>query len=605
MQIGHARPRLRVLVLLAGLTADTGAVAAPGDSTPIPAPVGMTVTSQADGVLVENAIFQLGGVSYRVPRAELRRTALSAAEVSALLDPASPEPVAARIARLSASEIVTPQIVAEQHLGGDRQTTIYREVILSGLSDGRIRSGRASNASFEAVGESGTSRGGFTHFALSDFDLASSIALFMDKADRGTLPLKKLYGSFALEGVSLENPAGARTRIARISGRDLSARPTAEGWTGTMGILSASPPNLSDAEPGERRRIFAALADLLGSFEIGAMEASGIEVQDPKNPDGAARIARIGFVGSAEGGGEFQLDGLDAGSADGRVRIGSIAIGGIALKPMLDGLREVAAGSGDLGPAEMRRFVPATGTMRLAGLVVDPVQQPKGTSSAEEISLGAVEIAAGKPVEGLPSEMRIVLSDLSLGMAGADADSPLGQLSGLGYDKLTLSFGAAANWNEARQEIVFRDVSVRVADMGSATLAGTIGHVPRDVFHADSTIAAVALVGATAQSLDVTIQNDGLFERIIAREAKRQQRSPEALRRDYGIAAAIGVPAALGNSDAAKTLGSAIARFVAKPGRLTLQAKAKDGRGVGLADLAAGVDPAAMLDRLEVTARAE
>jgi hypothetical protein len=148
-------------------------------------------------------------------------------------------------------------------------------------------------------------------------------------------------------------------------------------------------------------------------------------------------------------------------------------------------------------------------------------------------------------------------------------------------------------------------MSVRAANMGNATLTGTIGHVPRDVFHADSTIAAVALVGVTAQSLDLTIQNDGLFERIIAREAKRQQRPPEELRRDYGIAAAIGVPAALGNSGAAKTVGSAIARFVAKPGRLTIQAKVKDGTGIGLADLAAGADPAAMLDRIEVTARAE
>jgi hypothetical protein len=590
------------LVLLAGLTAAMGATAAPGDA---PTPAAATVTRQADALLIENATFQLGEVSYRVPRAELRGTTLSAAEVLALLDPASPELVAARIARLSASEIVAPQITAEQRLGKNGQTTIYQEVVVSGFGDGRIRRGRASSASFEAVGESGTSRGGFTHFELTDFDLASSIALFTDKAGIAPAPLKKLYGSFSLEGVSLVDPSGATTRIARITGRDLSARPTAEGWTGTMGILSASRPDLSDAEPQQRRRIFAALADMLGSFEIGVLEASGIEVQDPKNPEGAARIARIGFVGSPEAGGEFQLDGLDAGSADGRVRIGSIAIGGIALTPMLDGLREVAAGSGDLGPAEMRRFVPATGTLRLAGLVVDPAQQGKETSSAEAISLGAVEIAVGKPVEGLPSEMRIVLSDLSLGTTGADEDSPLGQLSGLGYDKFTLSFGAAASWNEARQEIVVRDVSVRAVDMGSAAVTGTIGHVPRDVFHADSTIAAVALVGVTAQSVDLTLRNDGLFERIVAREAKRQQRPPEELRRDYGIAAAIGVPAALGNSGAAKTLGGAIARFVAKPGRLAIQAKVKDGAGIGLADLAAGADPVAMLDRIEVTARAE
>jgi hypothetical protein len=242
--------------------------------------------------------------------------------------------------------------------------------------------------------------------------------------------------------------------------------------------------------------------------------------------------------------------------------------------------------------------------MRLAGLVIDPAKQGKGSESSGPISVAAIEIAAAKPVEGLPSEIRIALSDLSLTMAGADEDSPLGNLIGLGYDKLTLSLGAAAHWNETRQEIVIRDMSVRATDMGSATLAGMIGHVSRDVFHPDSTVAAVALIGATAQSLDLTIQNGGLFERIVAREAKRQKRTPEELRRDYGIAAAIGIPAALGNSVAAKTLGNAIARFVAKPGRLGIQAKVKDGAGIGLADIAAGAEPAAMLDRLEVTASA-
>jgi hypothetical protein len=440
---------------------------------------------------------------------------------------------------------------------------------------------------------------------LSDFDLASSIALFTDKAEAGAAPLKKLYGSFALEGVSLVDPAGATTHIARIGGRDLSARPTAEGWTGTMSILGASPPNLADAEPQERRRLFATLADMLGAFEIASLEASGIEVHDPKNPEGAARIARIGFVGSAGTGGEFQLDGLDAGSEDGRVRIGSMAIGGIALKPMLDALREMAGGTGEFGPAEMRRFVPATGTMRLAGLMVDPAKPGNAANSSGPISIGAVEIAAGKPVEGIPSEMRVAVSDLSLAIAGPDDGSPLGNLIGLGYDTLNLSLGAAANWNEARQEILIRDMSVRAAGMGSATLTGAIGHVSRDVFHPDSTVAAVALVGATAQSLDLTIQNGGLFERVIAREAKRQKRTPEGLRRDYGVAAAIGVPAALGNSAEAKTLGNAIARFIALPGRLTIQIKAKDGAGIGLADLAAGAEPAAMLDRLEVTATAQ
>jgi hypothetical protein len=589
MRIRHARflPTLALAACLAFVASPS--VAAPGDPAP-PA-----VTQAADSLVVENATFRLGPITYRVPRAELRGTSLSPAELSGLLDPAAPEPMAARLARLSAAEIAIPQITAEQ----GRQTTTYRDVLLSDVRQGRIASGRAGGASFEAAGETGTARGGFTHLGVTDLDLAASVALVTEKAGAAPAPLKKLYGSFSLEGISLTDPAGAVTRIARIAGRDLSARPTSEGWAGTLDLLGAAPPDLSDAEPEQRRRIFATLADMLGAFEFGSLEASGIEFQAPQRPDGPARIARIAFAGSAESGGEFRLEGLDIGSEDGRIRIGAIAVGGVALKPVIEGLAQIARRPDEMTPAEMRRLLPATGTLRVTDVAFEPERKAEAPGP---ISIGAIEIAAARPVEGLPSEMRIALSGLSLGIAELGGDGALGTLAALGYDRLNLSLGGAAGWNEATQEVSIRDLALRAPGLGSFTLSGTIGRVSRDVFSPDSTLALVALAGATAQSLDLTLQNDGLFERLIAREAKRQGRPPEDLRRDYGIAAAIGVPAALGNTGAAKTLGNAVARFVAKPGRLAIHAEARDGAGIGLADLAPAPDPAALLDRLDVTA---
>ena len=605
MQIRRARSwLLAALALLGASELATPWAAGPSDLAPLLALGGPKVTQGSDGLIVENARFRLGPITYRVPRAELRGTSLSAAELSALLDPGSPEPIGPRIARLAAAEIVVPQLTAEQRLGEHRQTTTYRDIVLTDVGEGRIRSGRAGGASFEATGGTGTSRGGFSHLTLSDFDLAASVALPTERGGPGLAALKKLYGSFSLEGINLTDASGSNTRIARISARDLSARPTSEGWTSTMDILSAGPLPLTDAKPDERRRTLSALADLLGAFEIGSLEASGIEVLDPKNPDGAARVARIGFVGSAGSAGEFQLDGLEAGSESGRVRIGSIAVGGIALKPILDGLRAMAGGPDDISPADMRRFVPATGTLRIVGLAFDPPKTGKGSGPAGSLSVGTIEIAAAKPVEGLPSDLRLALSEVSLATGTAE-DGPLKDLAGLGYDKVNLSLGAAANWQEARQEIAIRDVSVRAPGLGSATVAGTLGHVSRDVFSPDATMAVVALAGTTAQSLDLTLQDDGLFDRVIAREAGRKNRSPEELRRDYGVAAAIGVPAMLGNVAGARVLGNAIARFIARPGRLVIHLEAKDGAGIGLADLSSGADPAAILDRLEVAATAQ
>jgi hypothetical protein len=115
----------------------------------------------------------------------------------------------------------------------------------------------------------------------------------------------------------------------------------------------------------------------------------------------------------------------------------------------------------------------------------------------------------------------------------------------------------------------------------------------------------VALVGATARNIDLTIENEGLFERLIAREAEKQKRPPEDLRREYGMAAAVGVPATLGNTASAKAIGQAVARFIAKPGRLNISMRTKDPAGLGIADLMSATEPAALLDKLDITATAE
>jgi hypothetical protein len=60
----------------------------------------------------------------------------------------------------------------------------------------------------------------------------------------------------------------------------------------------------------------------------------------------------------------------------------------------------------------------------------------------------------------------------------------------------------------------------------------------------------------------------------------------------------------LGNTASAKTVGQAVARFIAKPGRLVISARSKDPAGLGISDLAVP-QPAALLEKIEITATAE
>ena len=138
--------------------------------------------------------------------------------------------------------------------------------------------------------------------------------------------------------------------------------------------------------------------------------------------------------------------------------------------------------------------------------------------------------------------------------------------------------------------------------MGEISFRAVVGGVSRDVFNPDTAVAAAAALGASARSAELVIENRGLFDRFLAQEARKQKKTPEAIRREYSAAADLAVPAMLGNSEQAKTVGQALARFIARPTRLRITGRAKDPAGLGVSDLAASPDPLALLEKLEVTA---
>jgi hypothetical protein len=133
-------------------------------------------------------------------------------------------------------------------------------------------------------------------------------------------------------------------------------------------------------------------------------------------------------------------------------------------------------------------------------------------------------------------------------------------------------------------------------------VSGVIGNVTKDVFNADTAVATVAALAATAKRLEVVVENTGFFERYLAQEAKKVRKTPETLRREYGSAAAFAVPAMLGNSEQSKALGQALARFIARPTRLRITAQTKSSEGLGVADVMNVTKPASILERLDLTA---
>lgn len=571
-------------------------------------PIGAALAQAPGALTLTDLSFTAAGATYRAPRAEFTGVSLSRAELTALIDPAGSEPVAQRLVRLSARQVTIPELVVEQSIGGERTLTVYREVVLADIVQGRVGSLKAAGGSLTGSGGAGPSSGTYGALSVTDLDLAAVAALYTERAGPAA-PLRRLYGTVTLADIALRDAKGMEIRIARGEGRDVLARPTPESWTETLRALAeAGPPD--QATPEQRSRAMKALAEMAEAFEIGRMELTGLSLRDSSAAASSeVRLARVAYASTADGQpAGVKVEGIDVAAPNGTVRMGSLSLTGFSLARSFRALADLAHKAPDgYDAAELRRLAPTLGTIRMADLAFDVADERPAPAGPERIrfTVAAVELTADRQLNAIPTNLRLAVDHLALTLPPDSQDEGIRNLLDLGYRNVDLSTLVAADWSEGQNELALREVSVRGVNMGSVTVRGTLGNVGRDVFSPDTAAATVALLGATAKTLTLVVENNGLFEAIVTAEARRQGKPADTVRREYASAAALGIPAVLGNSSAAKAIGQAVGRFVAKPGRLTISARSKEPAGLGFADFAGLGQPTDILNRLDVTALAE
>lgn len=562
----------------------------------------------ADSFSLENVNFTFGSTTYEAKRIEFSGVSSSRADIEALLSSTSTEPMESRLKRITVKQITIPEARVKQTIGAQSQTTTYRNATLSNITDGRVASILIETSATQTSGDANTALISTGRTRLDELDLPALARLYETKADSASAPLIRIYGGFSIENTEVADAEdGVTIKIARFSGRDFQGRPTKDSWTGTVGALTEMAER-KDLSSGDQARLVSAIADLLDAFHIGVMEASSIEVNSKgKDSPGQARINRIAYAGGTDAQpADVRWEGFEFSDKDNHVRIDGLSLTGFSFKQTIEGLRALQGKSFDeIDPAAMRSLVPTLGTLRLSGLSIDGTTDDEGKKVKVQAGLKGFELTADQPVNAVPTNIRIGLQNFAMALPSNSTDDGIKELLALGYKNVDVSLLAAAAWNEATSEIMLNEVSFQGQDMGSIGLTGRIGNVGKDIFNADTALATVALLGAKAKALDLTVENKGLFERYMTQAAKEQKTTPEALRRTYAAAAAFVVPAMIGNSEQAQTLSQAIARFIAKPGKLTVNATPKDPSGFGIAEAVVQPDPKAILDKLNVSAKAE
>lgn len=619
-----------------------------GAAAPILMPHAIANAQEASSAVrdmpLKDLVLTFGTTTIRAPDALVSGTRLSQESVLAILKSEGAEPWPARLARLEAGGFSAPELRIEIVRDDNRQTTIFRDVKARGIAAGRIAELSAAGASLTAQGPQARGSGSYGRIVAQEIDLPTLARLQSERGD-GKGPLQKIYGSVSIADIGFDSAEGT-IRIASVVGKDFAGRQTPSTWSGTMDAFRAV--DLEKAAPAERARLAAAAADLAEAFSVGSLEATGMSFAAKGGDPFTLEVKRIGYANSGPESG-VTLTGMAFFGEAGRLSLDQLRFSDFSLAPTIAGLRVVAAAP-EAKP-EPRRLMPTIGNVSVIGFSLDPknaaageVTQPPPAppapdavrpaepapaspptanrpiatdpldsgmqtglrpGPADRIGVREASLDLGPPREGVPTTSRIALKGLTIPSALVAGAPVLGALASYGYKDLDLDVTVDSAWDEATKEIRLRDIALSGRDMGSLHLTGTLGGIGPEFFDPDSVQSGLAALSLTAKALDLTVKDSGLYGRFIETQAKTLSLKPEELRQEYVTACLIGIPVILGGSPAAQTLGAAMSKFAKQPGTLTVKAKAKNPAGLGAIDISGAGTAGAVVDKLEIDAKAE
>ena len=407
-----------------------------------------------------------------------------------------------------------------------------------------------------------------------------------------------------VEGITMTAPNG-KFRIGKYSLKDVSFKDYIEGLKLLFAKLAGNP---GAKPPADMFTIMQ--APTFKSFLIADVDADFTSAATPDNAEttpehGHFALGRFSMTDFADAKlGELALEGADVVAPTGKLHLGKLAIRGLDYKDALAsfmGLMTEAAEPG-LEPgmmADVQLKLPRLGEFVISDLNGDVPATPSPDSPEAKpghivFSLANLNLTPVLADDGTPKSLLLAIDHY---VTSVPPGTP--GISDYGVESMDLSSKIVASYDKAAQVLSIDKLSMDGAGLGAAALTAKIGNVPLEAFSTNKLMAEAALLGAVIKSLDVRVDNKGLFQKFVAMQAKQSGKPESEIRQTLIADAGVGIPQLLGNSPAAKTVANAIAKFLADPKTLRFEATSKD--GIGASD---AVEPDKILDKVDLKATA-
>jgi hypothetical protein len=501
---------------------------------------------------------------------ELTGTSLSKADLLALFDANSATPVSERLAKISATHVAIPEIEIDikPKDGKAADASAPQKIVLHDVNMDNVVQGHAGRVAIVDISatlqsqDSGEMQVALGPTRIADVDLPKVAAIMAGtlQQDAQAVPL---CSDFDINGVKITVPqTKAEVGIATLALKQVSL--AAKSDTSTA--------------PG------------LGQFDIALLDFTDLRFS---RTEGSTT-----WTGRAGHGTLKQV----VASKIGEGHVENVSIAG-------EGATVTVGSLGWLGdfliadPTSPKPTIP-TGEQKLTAdaLAIDLEGSSKPEGTPQHYQLSHFELTSHDPVDGIPTHSQARLDHFTFSLAGLK-DSELSKLQALGYDKVDLSSQFESHFDPSTHAFTLDGWSLTGADMGSLHLAAHLDQVSSGLFSSDQTVVEAAAVRVLLHQLEIEVDNGGLFEKIVADQAKREKLTPEAVKKQITDAITTNVPAMLNNGRGSDVLVAALTKFVANPKNLRIGLKAPE--GVGALDTVLIKDPATLLQKIEITATAD
>jgi hypothetical protein len=530
-------------------------------------------TIDAENVEVVGTMAAQAGwrASYKAPKISVVGYAGPAGPLRQV-DPASPTDiyrfVLEHFAAVTAATVTIPTLATAVSLGGGTSSGTgdytYSGIVLRDIKDGRIATTAIEKMAFAAnmgvAGKTEKINGEIAGFTTSDFDAAGA-AVILDPARANDDKYYRIYRQATVGPYTMTSEKGLRVRIDGMTIDDIGVRPSRLQLPALIALIQQLPAAGTTPTPAQTRDLLEKIAGIYEGLRIGNAEMRGLAFD---MPDAPFRLAAVRF--NLENGkiGEFAVEGLDARSPKGPVKVGRFALKSLDVANLLRMSSQFSNPGQKPSPDQLLGLL-----MLLEGTEIKGVVAPYKDSD-KPVNIDTLNLVWGQFVGPIPSRARLTVK--MTGPIDASDPDPFRMLVTAGKDQAAINLDLGATWTEGSRTFMLAPVTAEIGEVGTAAARISLANVPREVFSINPLQAAIMAAQIEAGTVEVALRDIGGVDLAVAQYARNQKVTPDAARR--AIVENIkntGMTMATTNPDAMAIAG-AVTRFIENPrGTLTVK----------------------------------